>query len=454
MATFPGSKLIKFLGSLLGAGGVDRTLHDKLAETVSAQDFGAVCDGITDDTSFINAALTASPRVFISAGKTSFVNGTILINAGKMLDVKGTLVFGGSGSVSVQPGGIYRSRSEGLTRDTYYEQRSFTGARAVGSGPAGASQVEVLHDDSQCGSAFSLGLQSRIFFGGAAATGGRAAINGQVYNSGGATSATNPNRNYVGAIGQAHAANTDGGTNTSTDSRGAFFGLNGIAIADGNATNLFGVVAQENDTYTQTGMSAKYITALNLVGFNAVRGSVLDAACMVGGSVQGVYGPHIGWKYGFCFTDFNGNDPTASDSILLGSYWKAGGTRTILHGVDLSGFTVTGALLQSSKAVLTDNSLLLGANGANVTAITAGNGAASANLDLNAKGGGGVRLKDGNAVVRILADSGNGITLTPLTSATPGNNGDMVFQLTSNTSLTIKVKGSDGTVRSGSITLA
>lgn len=44
--------------------------------------------------------------------------------------------------------------------------------------------------------------------------------------------------------------------------------------------------------------------------------------------------------------------------------------------------------------------------------------------------------------------------LEPASSATPQRNGDMVFQLTSNTSLTIKVRGSDGVVRSASLTLA
>lgn len=42
----------------------------------------------------------------------------------------------------------------------------------------------------------------------------------------------------------------------------------------------------------------------------------------------------------------------------------------------------------------------------------------------------------------------------PAASVTPAANGDLTFQATSNTSLTFKFKGSDGTVRSGSITLA
>ena len=42
----------------------------------------------------------------------------------------------------------------------------------------------------------------------------------------------------------------------------------------------------------------------------------------------------------------------------------------------------------------------------------------------------------------------------PGSSVTPADNGDVVFQLTNNTTLTVKAKGSDGTVRSGTITLA
>lgn len=45
------------------------------------------------------------------------------------------------------------------------------------------------------------------------------------------------------------------------------------------------------------------------------------------------------------------------------------------------------------------------------------------------------------------------LSVAPGSSVTPVNNGDVSFQLTSDTSLTFKAKGSDGTVRSGSITL-
>lgn len=47
----------------------------------------------------------------------------------------------------------------------------------------------------------------------------------------------------------------------------------------------------------------------------------------------------------------------------------------------------------------------------------------------------------------------NSLTIQPAATATPASNGDMVFELTDNSTLTVKVKGSDGTVRVVALTL-
>src|SRR4051812_13701066 len=42
-----------------GRGAVARTIGSKLAETVSAKDYGVVCDGMADDSAAFNAAIKA-----------------------------------------------------------------------------------------------------------------------------------------------------------------------------------------------------------------------------------------------------------------------------------------------------------------------------------------------------------------------------------------------------------
>ncbi len=48
----------------------------------------------------------------------------------------------------------------------------------------------------------------------------------------------------------------------------------------------------------------------------------------------------------------------------------------------------------------------------------------------------------------------NAVVINPVPLAVPAGVGDMVFQLTNDTTLVIKVKGSDGTVRAATLTLA
>jgi hypothetical protein len=55
-----------------GTGAVERTVQSKLRDVVSVKDFGAVGDGVTDDTAAIQAALNAAAesnkRLFVPSG--------------------------------------------------------------------------------------------------------------------------------------------------------------------------------------------------------------------------------------------------------------------------------------------------------------------------------------------------------------------------------------------------
>jgi len=74
LKTITDSALLSYRNPLNGA--VDRTVRDKLAESVSVKDFGAKGDGVTDDTTAIQAALN-----LVGAHRIVFPAGTYLISA-------------------------------------------------------------------------------------------------------------------------------------------------------------------------------------------------------------------------------------------------------------------------------------------------------------------------------------------------------------------------------------
>lgn len=100
-----------------GSGSVQTTVQSKLRETVSVKDFGAVGDGVTDDTAAIQAAIdyaqsSKAGNVFVPAGRyavsqLTLKGGVSLIGAGKSHhafyktspnNVSGTLILASAGA--------------------------------------------------------------------------------------------------------------------------------------------------------------------------------------------------------------------------------------------------------------------------------------------------------------------------------------------------------------------
>lgn len=73
-----------------GSGAVARTVQDKVGEVVSVKDFGAVGDGVTDDTAEIQAAINAG------AGRVHFPAGTYIISSA--IVIASPVVLWGDGS--------------------------------------------------------------------------------------------------------------------------------------------------------------------------------------------------------------------------------------------------------------------------------------------------------------------------------------------------------------------
>ena len=156
LAALGGSALVGYLPA--GTGAVATTVQDKLRESVSVKDFGAVGDGVTDDTAAIQAAINANaasggtilfpagtykitssltwynavsankPGIsFIGEGRDSTILKSYIAN-GPLLDIRGTKSFasGGSGSLFFNGGGIYGIQFDGTnatgTSDAIYVQ--------------------------------------------------------------------------------------------------------------------------------------------------------------------------------------------------------------------------------------------------------------------------------------------------------------------------------------------
>jgi hypothetical protein len=82
LAAATGSSLVGFKQA--GTGAVERTAQDKMRESVSVKDFGAVGDGVTDDAAAIQAAIDYG--ISLTAATIYFPSGTYLISSPIKLD--------------------------------------------------------------------------------------------------------------------------------------------------------------------------------------------------------------------------------------------------------------------------------------------------------------------------------------------------------------------------------
>lgn len=86
-----------------GTGAVTTTVQSKLRETVSVKDFGAVGDGVTDDTAAIQAALTANAgkSIVFPSEATYKVTSGLTVGAGTVLILYGATINASSSHFTV-----------------------------------------------------------------------------------------------------------------------------------------------------------------------------------------------------------------------------------------------------------------------------------------------------------------------------------------------------------------
>jgi len=132
--TKPTSEQVTFLAA--GAGASQRTALDKLRDTVSVKDFGAVGDGVTDDTVAIQAAMTASDNVM-------FPNGTYLVTSA--ITKIGNDVSVDFGTATIVNGGVLYPFVFGTLSDTPQNVGlCITGGRFTQATPATSSNYNYI----------------------------------------------------------------------------------------------------------------------------------------------------------------------------------------------------------------------------------------------------------------------------------------------------------------------
>lgn len=95
-ATVGNDSRLSFIAA--GAGATTRTLQNKLRDTVSVKDFGAVGDGVWDDTAAIQSAINTGLNVFIPAGDYKITSTINVIPAGSTNTPKRTIYGVGENS--------------------------------------------------------------------------------------------------------------------------------------------------------------------------------------------------------------------------------------------------------------------------------------------------------------------------------------------------------------------
>jgi hypothetical protein len=373
-----------------GVGALARTVDSKLKDMVSVKDFGAVGDGVTNDTTAIQAAFSAA-------------------SGAPVLFPYGNYLYPGTYSLAAGQGAI--SYTDGAQGNVWLQSRSLSGSVEAGAGTlVGYSPTafmwDTLEDCSVTGDPFFVGGRYRHRFGGSSVTGGRIGLYSSLYQTSG-TSPSSTNRNYVALQGSTYCAATDNGTDTGANAKGAFFGGGFATYVDGAAQNLLNVTAAEFNTFISAGASVKYQFGLQIAGANAQKGTGFDAALSISG--LDAYGiTHAGYGIGILFSSANGANPFSATSTIIAT----SGAATVQGGIDFSSYTITGQIIQGAHSKLSESGLTIGDSGG-FAIINGGSQSAAASLMLRPKGGGSCYIQNGDGSVTAARFDAGGAVIFP-----------------------------------------
>ena len=204
-------------------------------------------------------------------------------------------------------------------------------------------------------------------------------------------------------------------------------GAQNFTLAENTAAALD--FKQGNDSYIKidTSTSAKKITVAQDISFT---GSVIDTLTLKSNNTNG-------GSFRIYQSDVNTDAPDVR-------FYKSRGTVTSPSSVSASD-----ALMRVAAYGYNNGAYEQAGNLGILAADSDGN----ATFEVKTRSGGAMATRisvDSDGDTKITGE----LIQTPSSSVTPASNGDLVVEATNDTTLTFKLKGSDGVVRSGTITLS
>ena len=238
-------------------------------------------------------------------------------------------------------GKVFTRNLQGATWYSWWSQAPFN-VDVVSPGLQGFSFFEKTINESIDGTDGAVGKVDAFKivheYGGATAKGGRHGL--EVFSRlTSATSATNPDRNYVGAAFIGEALSSDGGTVGTR--RGAVFGINPVVSMGATATYFLNAAGMEVNTNITAGSSVDYKAGIQIAGFptDTVQGTVYDAYLSISSQTGAV-----GSRTGILFSAANGKHPISSGGALI----ETVGANTIAYGIKLNTYTFSTAVFSSN----------------------------------------------------------------------------------------------------------
>ena len=459
-------------GTGLTGGPITATGTISLADTaVSAGSYGSA-SSVATFTVDAQGRLTAAANSAISIANTAVSGlGTMSTQNANNVSISGGTITGGTISgitdLAVTDGGTGASSASGARTNLLPSYSSNAGkVLAVNVGGTDVEWVPAGGVGSVTSVDVSGGTTGLTTSGGPITGAGTITLAGTlaVANGGtGQTSAQSAMNTFAGAVtsGQYLRGN---GTNVvmSAIQAGDVPTLN--QNTTGTASNVTGTVAIANGGSGQTSAQAAMNAFAGAVtsgqylrgnGTNVVMAAIQAAdvptlnqnttgtAANVTGTVAVANGGTGATTAGAALTSLGA--AASAITISAGTGLSGGGDLTANRSIALANTTVTAASYGSASQVGT---FTVDAQGR----LTAASNTNIAIANTAVSGLGTMSTQNASAVA-ITGGSIGAVTYQPSASATPASNGDMVFEITDNSTLTIKVKGSDGTVRVVALTL-